>query len=378
MSQCLTCGRGTIGFLRCNCEQEPRATAASIVDLTTQAAHDAKAAIPTVARQIRTIAETQGLEPLERDRAVIEAWQEAIDSLHPEGEAAATAALRERLLLLNLHSDEPISEEEYLAEEGFRLHWTSWLVRAVHELLDGTPDSLRQFGKALKGIGFSPETRERILLEAWAIGAAELLDDHILDEDELDRLLRFAAALQLDHEALQQYPIYQHVFDCNRIRAVHEGKWDGADHSMVSSQVQLEPAERLQASFPETSFREVRNDHRGHLTQRIVDRIDATDISYVSPIVAGNFDFGLREPLGDPTDGTLHLTTRHLIFDTPDHGFKIALSEITDVEMLEAGVALDIQTSPNSIGVFLTGDGWVAANLLNAALANARRSRNAP
>ncbi len=363
---------GLLRYKHEQCGKNAQATAVSIIEVAAEAARGSD--IQSAAVRIRAAAETQGIDPSERDRTAIEGWGDALEDDGANQEEQADSAWRLRLLLLNLDSEEAISEQEFVEQERFKTAWTSWLVRAVHDLIDGSEGRLRALAKGLSESGFTREAADRLLLAAWSAGAEEMLSDHIIDEQEYSKLMRFAGFFRLDEEQLKQYETYMRVRLSAYIRDIAMGNAREADRSALTRRVRLSRDERLLYTFPNAEFSEMQRSVRGQLTDRIVDRIGRGAGGYLSPAMAGDFDFGLSSELsGSVLHGTLHVTNCNLYFDSPDHAFRIEFQEVVDLEMGRAGIIIRLRGGENSTAYFKTGDGWVVSNVLTAALAQYRQ-----
>jgi hypothetical protein len=223
-------------------------------------------------------------------------------------------------------------------------------------------DGLDQRIRAIASEAYVSDTeRKRMLARGWGDAVDRLLDDHVLSEEEAQRLLLSADKLALSRDELEAIGAWTKVVKATVIRELTEGKLP--QRVSVSGQLPFNfmKSEHLVWLFLSTKYYEERTRRQyvgGY--QGVSVRI-ARGLYYRVGGFRGH-PVETRE-LTDLGEGALAFTTKHLYFAGPSKSFRIPFRKIVSFTPFSDGIGVQRDAASAKPQIFVTGDGWFTYNL---------------
>jgi hypothetical protein len=209
-----------------------------------------------------------------------------------------------------------------------------------------------------------PEVREASI-SAWVGAAEHFLDDGELDPKEEERLHAMREALSLTQGDLDAGGMYTKVAGAAAIRDLLQGKLPERFQVRGSLPFNFQKGETLIWAFPKVEYLEdkTRTEYQGG-SQGLSFRI-AKGVYYRMGAFKGHPVQRTERVHADT--GVLAITSKHIYFGGDEKSFRVRFDRIVSFLAFTDGVGIVRDAANARPQIFVTGDGWLAYNLVTAA-----------
>lgn len=213
--------------------------------------------------------------------------------------------------------------------------------------------------------GIHEDEFQRIVLFKWRELVDKALDDHILSEEEEERLKAISSAFSLTNQQLMQEGYLTKFVQAAILRDLKNGTPETRITLDVSLPFKLQKREVLLWAFPNTRLferitkREIRGGSTGasiRVMKGVYWRVGAFKGVPVSWDETHHTDTGL-----------LVLTNKHLLFSGPIRNQRIAYSKLASIDPYFDAIEVQKDTSTAKPQIFRDLDGQFAYNLIQVA-----------
>lgn len=210
-----------------------------------------------------------------------------------------------------------------------------------------------------------PEIRNETVAFALKKVMADFLEDHLLSEEEEQRIEQFVEANNLDVNDINQYGAFWDMAKASVLRKITSGHLP-EEHEIPEFTMPLhfnfQKSEQMIWAFSNVDYyKEVKRKRYVGGSQGFSVRV-ARGVYYRAgafkgrPVTEKNMEYQDR--------GIVVLTTKHLYFGSYENMFRIRYNKIVAFTPYEDGIGVMKDTQSAKPLVFKNGDGWFIYNLI--------------
>ena len=247
-----------------------------------------------------------------------------------------------------------------------RYNYAQQAIQRLAQVAFITPTEAGQCRTKMQSIATSnnfPDADARqILVDFFRQSLDSALEDHLLTEDEEDRLLSFASAFGLSRDEMASSATAPQLLIAVALRDVLAGKTPVYPAGLPQSiPFLLQKAEQIVWLFPDAHYWEQRT-RRQYVggSQGVSFRVTRGVYYRVGGFRAVPVD---KTETADMGVGTLAFTTKHIYFAGAVKSFRIPYSKIVGIEPHTDGITVTRDAATAKPQTFQTGNGWFTYNL---------------